>query len=412
MYTILEHGRQQASPHNTLNLVADSDAQQPSSDSEGATPELIRAQPSAPYDSSDDSDDSGDSLWSIDLEDLRTDGSMNRSRAGSDDPELKDSAEDEPAPRASRQWEFYPCGSRPYLSNRLAWALMRHTTGNGYIIQCWTEHLHAGVALRFRHSLDALREGDEHGHDLFTEQNQRTSYPNATTLRELVGLCRYLGDRLVGLMCWPELVVPRVPRLVHGIARSCPKLRALGIEDLQCEYFDSCLFPEFFYLAAAVESDRPKEECLVTPESQLHTLILAKRSISPWEDKYHTSGMARALQESLDTTALPPHHLEREPELMNAQAKIEEARDLAHLMVQEFPSLKRAHVDLDHGSLNFRVDADKRFQALSAGGAYLIDLPPLKVLANTSRSESRVVGGRLDVITKGEVFLSPKNTDA
>ncbi|KAI0352559.1 hypothetical protein OH77DRAFT_1428241 [Trametes cingulata] len=252
-----EHGRQQASPPSTLDVVAPSDYEVREPSSEPSTERQVVVRASPPYDSSDDSDNSNDSLWSIHLYDLGSGGSIDYYRAESIDINLTEEPEgdDEPAPRHCQHWDIYQCGSRPYLSNRLAWALVRNTVGDGYIIQRWVEQLHAGLALRFRNSvpqnvwmnltrlklqLDDRREGDEHGHALFTGRNLRKSYPNHTTEREIMAVCRYLGDRLVGLsvvMCLPELVVPHVPRLVHGIIRNCPKLRTLGIEDLQCEYF-------------------------------------------------------------------------------------------------------------------------------------------------------------------------------
>lgn len=53
--------------------------------------------------------------------------------------------------------------------------------------------------------------------------------------------------------------------------------------------------------------------------------------------------------------------------------KAEEARDLARLMVQEIPSLRRAYVALDRGALDLRADKDGVFPTVSAGDAYLIE---------------------------------------
>lgn len=78
------------------------------------------------------------------------------------------------------------------------------------------------------------------------------------------------------------------------------------------------------------------------------------------------------MQRLEDTESLP-YRIERAPALWNVGMKAEEARDLARLMVQELPSLRRAYVALDRGALDLRTDRDEMFPDLSAGSAYLIE---------------------------------------
>ncbi|EIW52364.1 uncharacterized protein TRAVEDRAFT_24584 [Trametes versicolor FP-101664 SS1] len=297
------------------------------------------------------------------------------------------------ATRTHWDWERYRCGTRPYLTSRLAWALVRHSMHPAYIVQRWEDWAHAGVALRFRHSipqhvwtnltrlklqLDDVRPGDPHGHAIYTTVglDGHARHPNWWTMCEIVGLCAYLGARLVGLsvsMCFPELVVLHVPRFVHAIVQRCPKLLYLGVEDTQCQHFLPHVFPGFGYLAAAVRADRPSDEKIVTPEGQLHTLVLAKASIVCWEAEYQDEDLAQEFEERLEEAESLPYRIERAPALWNASMKAEEARDLARLMVQEIPSLRRAYVALDRGALDLRADKDGVFQTVSAGDAYMIE---------------------------------------
>ncbi|KAI0642867.1 hypothetical protein C8Q79DRAFT_980367 [Trametes meyenii] len=281
---------------------------------------------------------------------------------------------------------LYPCGSRPSLWDRHAWALVPadsepNLSLQGHsVVRPWSDdvHLKCGV-LRFNNTLlydvwrsvthlklqldatDPDREDTRHGHELFSLSNKRANFPNAGTLCELVQLCRLLGDRLEGLsvtMCLPELVVPHVPRFVHDVARICSKLQAFEVEDTQCEHFARMPHDDFRYLLSAAETDRPAGERLITEHDHLRALVLRKRSVLPWYDEYAASEMALDPEQHTGSrevecgggVANPP----KESPPANEQTPVfDEASLLALIMRQEFPSLRVAQVVI--GGPEFRT---------------------------------------------------------
>ncbi|OSC98209.1 hypothetical protein PYCCODRAFT_1026821 [Trametes coccinea BRFM310] len=281
---------------------------------------------------------------------------------------------------------------RPSLLREVTWAFVagRHEDSVIGTVQQWQHSQHHGIACplwhairdpaspwnsltRLRLELDSMRPSDRHQHDLYRPEPDFNLFPNWKGTTEIVELCRVLGGRLTGLsitMCYPELRVPHIPPFILGILQVCPELLHLGFEDTQCDDISVPLS----YLAAAVQYDGRHEQWRLPSPSQLklETFAISKRSVVPWLGEYHALGLDQALRERLQhPTITPPEMVQIADNVDDRECKLDEARRLGYLMCHDFPTLTKAYVALDRGSIQLRLDKEANFPPLSASNVYL-----------------------------------------
>ncbi|KAI9065956.1 hypothetical protein FKP32DRAFT_423342 [Trametes sanguinea] len=209
-------------------------------------------------------------------------------------------------------------------------------------------------------------------------------FPNQATKDDVVALCGHLGDRLEGLsltMCMPELMVPRVPVLVHRIVKQCRRLVALGIEDTSCDAFrpGNLNDVDVFYLATIAHNEwiRAQPELSEGPsDSNLHTLVINKRSFVHWQVHCRRMNLIYEPEEIVPEDEHCSHNWKvtrRVPVLNGDTSDEHEACRLAGSMLDALPSLQHACVSLDNGSVDLcmRRGPGDVFSPIRASKAYL-----------------------------------------
>ncbi|OSC98199.1 hypothetical protein PYCCODRAFT_1439530 [Trametes coccinea BRFM310] len=306
-----------------------------------------------------------------------------------------------------------PSSSRPLLLNNdgsFAWRHWRLVASNqaskvGSIVPCsWMsscpvipgiiEPTNFDRVTRLSLHLDGER--SSHMHTLYSMHSNADmgDFPNQATKQHIVALCGQLGDRLEGLsltMCMPELMVPRVPTFVYDIVKRCQRLVSLGIEDTCCEAFKRLEPPQIFYILTVVHNEGLREDAEpgLSPElrgateasessldSNLHTLVISKRSFTPWQPFCEKMGLD-TIYESLDVVHRDksrPYEVTQRDADPNG-CKSNEALRLAVSMLDTLPSLRRACVSLDKGGLDLCMlqepGEDCDFTPIRAAHAYL-----------------------------------------
>ncbi|KAI0775597.1 hypothetical protein BD413DRAFT_491431 [Trametes elegans] len=234
------------------------------------------------------------------------------------------------------------CGTQPWFNHRFAWVLVHHHEGSWVLLQaCPGQREFRPVPLGYARQRVAEPDAAPAAarQQAYASEFERSGTSlNTLTLEHISDtLARLVGDRLVSLvisMCWPELVVPHIPETVHVLVRRLPKLQLLGIEDVQCDFFQG------------------------------------KSGVSL--DQYHAYGIQKALEDYLYTKH-PPIEADGPDRIPNVHRRKKDAENMVRLMHQEFLDLHLAYVHLDGGLTDLHTDVDGLFPRLHPNTVLHID---------------------------------------